>query len=274
LPPYEIILVLDPDEKLTEFYASRIPSYVKIVIAEKYGLSHARNAGVKEARGDIVAFIDDDAVADEEWLRNLVKNYDDPNVLGVGGLIKPVWENRRPIWFPEELDWVVGCSYKGLPEEKSEIRNPIGCNMSFRKEVFEKVGYFKSSLGRLGGRLIGSEEAEFSVNLIKSIPGSKIIYDPSAIVYHKVTKSRASLRYLIKRSFYEGVSKRLMKRIESNSTDILLVERQYVSYLLTVFVPSKLKRIYKLDSVCQLLTLALSVYMVLMGYFLTACFEH
>lgn len=266
LLPYEIILALDPDEKLRDFYASRIPSHVKIVISEEKGLSNARNAGVRRALGDVVAFIDDDAFADKEWLRNLVKNYDDSNVLGVGGFIKPIWESRRLGWFPEELDWVVGCSYKGLPEHKSYVRNPIGCNMSFRKEVFERVGYFKSNIGRVGKKLVGSEEAEFSIRLLRKFPKSKIIYDPSSIVYHKVPNSRASFRYLMKRSFYEGFSKALITNYKPNPLNSLSTEEDYLKYLLKNAVPLRLKRFYIFDNICQLMTILISTCSVLAGY--------
>jgi len=264
--PMEIILVLDPDEALLEFYKSCMPSDVKIVVSEGYGLSYARNAGVKNAKGEIIAFIDDDAVADERWLENLVKSYDDPCVVGVGGLIKPIWESSRPIWFPEELDWIVGCSYKGLPERKTYVRNPIGCNMSFRKDVFEKVGYFKTGVGRLGKKPVAGEEAELSIRILEEIPGSKIVYDPQAIVYHRVPKSRANLRYLLRRSFYEGLSKALISNSKSNPLKALSTEDRYLRYLLKVVIPLRLKQIYKLKSVSQLLVLLTSTFSVLVGY--------
>jgi len=123
------------------------------------------------------------------------------------------------------------------------VRNPIGRNMSFRRYVFEKVGYFKGHIGRFGKRLVGSEEAEFSARLLGRIPNTRIIYDPSAVVYHKVPKSRTSFRYLMKRSFCEGVSKRLMKRLNSNSTDVLSVEKQYLKYLFKVSITLRLRQI-------------------------------
>jgi glycosyltransferase involved in cell wall biosynthesis len=269
LLPEEIILVLDPDEALLEFYKSCMPHDVKIVVSEGYGLSYARNAGVKNAKGEIIAFIDDDAVADERWLENLVKSYDDLHVVGVGGLIKPIWESSRPIWFPEELNWTVGCSYKGLPERKTYVRNPIGCNMSFRKDVFEKVGYFRTSIGRVGKKLMASEEMELSIRILEKIPKSKIVYDHSTTVYHKVPKSRANVKYVVKRSLYEGFSKALITNfIKQNPTSILSVEERYLKYLLEISIPLRLKRIYKLKSASQLLVLLTSTFLVLMGYFI------
>ncbi len=265
--PYEIILVLDPDDELIKFYASRISRKVKIVTSEEKGLSNARNAGIKSASGEIIAFIDDDAVADKNWLNNLVQNYSNLNFFGTGGRIQPVWENGRPAWFPEELDWIVGCTYKGLPEHKSCVRNPIGCNMSFRKCAFDKVGYFKSNIGRFGKKLIGSEEAEFSMRLLIKIPGSKIIYDPSAIVYHRVPTWRISLHYSMQRAFYEGVSKKFMKNILYSSSNTLFVEKKYLTYLLNVSIPSRLMRIHKIKNLVQAFILIASASIVLVGYF-------
>ena len=264
-PPDEVILVLDPCEKLVEFYKSRVPADVRVVVSDDVGLSHARNAGVKNARGEIVAFIDDDARAEKKWLENMIRNYEDPQVMGVGGFIAAVWEGKRPSWFPEELDWIVGCSYKGLPKRRSTIRNPIGCNMSFRKIVFENVGYFRSDIGRLGKKLLANEETELSIRVLRKIPNSKIIYEPSALVYHRVSEGRGRLKYVWTRSFYEGVSKALIT-FKSNPLTTLSTEDTYLRYLLEVAIPSRLRRIYRFRNICQLLTLLLSMFAVFTGF--------
>jgi GT2 family glycosyltransferase len=268
LLPKEIILVLDPCQSLVDFYKSQLPSDIKIVISEEFGLSEARNAGVKSAKVDIVAFIDDDAIAEKNWLENLVKNYDNPSVAGAGGLIKPLWEEKRPKWFPEEIYWVIGCSYKGLPECKTNVRNPIGCNMSFRRSVFEKVGNFKPNIGRFGKKLLAGEEMEFSVRVLGKIENSTIVYDPSAVVYHRVRKNRTDLIYVLRRSFYEGMSKALIINSKSKKLKVLSSEAGYLSYLLKTAVPSRLLRIYKFENFCQFAILFLSSVAVLMGFFL------
>jgi glycosyltransferase involved in cell wall biosynthesis len=264
-PPKEIILVLDPDQQLIEAYRDKVPSFVKIIASEGFGLSNARNAGVKNAQGEIVAFIDDDAVADVDWLKNLVRNYDDPNVAGVGGAINPLWENGCPAWFPEELNWVVGCSYKGLPEHKAIVRNPIGCNMSFRRDVLAKVGLFRSDIGRFGKRLLAGEETELSMRILSKIRGSKIISDPAAKVYHRIGKNRVTPRYLWDRSFCEGVSKALI----TTRSPALSAENKYLKHLVEVTIPSKLKHGYLFGNLCQLLVLACSTCAVFAGFFLT-----
>jgi glycosyltransferase involved in cell wall biosynthesis len=265
LKPDEIILVLDPCPNLVEFYESELFEDVRVVVSQRRGLSNARNAGVRSSRGEIVSFIDDDAVADENWLENLVKNYEDTNVVGVGGLIKPLWEDGYPTWFPEELNWIVGCSYKGLPERKASVRNPLGCNMSFRKTVFEKVGYFRSDIGRFGKKLLASEETELSMRVLSKIQNSKIIYEPSAIVHHKVNKRRGSLKYVWVRSFYEGLSKAMISYKSSPSTK-LSTEVSYLKYLLSVAIPLRFKRIYKFEELSKLLTLLISLFAVVTGF--------
>jgi glucosyl-dolichyl phosphate glucuronosyltransferase len=263
--PMEIILVLDPIGDLVSFYRSHIPEFVKIVVSEHVGLSSARNVGAAIAMGEIVAFIDDDAIAREDWLESLVNNYHESDVVGVGGLTKAVWEDTRPFWFPEELDWIVGCSYEGQPTLKSTIRNPIGCNMSFRQSVFSKVGYFRLDIGRLGATPLGDEETEFSIRVLNGIPNSKIIYEPSAVVFHKVSKNRARLKYLWSRSYHEGISKAVISK-DSFRSEALSTEGVYLKYLISVGIPRRLKKIYKLENVGKLFALLLSTFGVFAGF--------
>jgi len=264
LSPAEIILVLDPCPELIDFYKLKFPD-VKIVVSQEPGLSNARNIGVKNAEGELIAFIDDDAVADEYWLERLVKNYEDPEIIGVGGQIKPLWKNN-PKWFPEELNWIIGCTYKGFPENQTSIRNPIGCNMSFRREAFEKVGYFRHDIGRVNRKLLSGEEMEFSVRVLEKIPGSRIVYEPSAIVYHKIDEKRANLRYICKRSFYEGFSKALIISTRKKLSRTLSTENWYLKYLLKTAIPLRLKRFYKIRSILQIFILLISLLMVSLGF--------
>ncbi len=236
--PDEVILVLDPVDALIEFYREIIPSKVKIVASSGFGLSNARNTGIENARGDVIAFIDDDAWADEQWLERTVENYEDDIVYGVGGKIVPVFDEGRPKWLPEELDWIVGCTYKGMPETKAEVRNPLGANMSFRREAFEIAGLFRTEVGRYGKKLLGSEETEFSMRLRRLKPDVKIVYDPSAVVYHRVPTQRSNLRYALKRAYYEGYSKAILSKEYKLSE-----ENKYLKFLLAKSIPEKILKL-------------------------------
>jgi GT2 family glycosyltransferase len=264
--PDEIILVLDPYPALKKFYDLHMPDDVKIVVSKGYGLSKARNAGVKEAKGKIIAFIDDDAIANKNWLDSLLSNFDDPNVGGVGGKVKPIWKGIRPIFFPNELDWIIGCSYEGLPRCKTNVRNPIGCNMSFRKDILQIVGYFRENVGRTTNSLISGEETDFCVRLLEKCPKLRTVYDPSAIVYHNVPKTRTDLRYLVKRSFYEGFSIAIILNSAKSGTKLLSVEHDYLRYLLRVSIPLRLKGFNRLENIQQLFVLLLSMFSVMVGY--------
>ena len=261
--PHEIVVVLD--SKVEGSLTFLTFENVRAIVCKEEGVSSARNVGVKASSGDIVAFIDDDAIAERDWLKNLLSNYDDQYVVGVGGKIIPAWEKGRPTWFARELDWVVGCSYAGMPEKKTTMRNPIGCNMSFRRNVFKTIGYFRESIGRVGARLVGSEEAELCIRLRSEAPEAKVVYDPSAVVLHKVAAERATIIYLVKRSFYEGLSKKLMNEMNLSKPQLMSTERKYLDYMIRVSIPSRLRSICK-SNIGQLLTLILSTFAVFAGY--------
>ncbi len=260
--PDEILLVLDPVDELIEFYSNIVPNDVRIVKSRGFGLSNARNTGIECAKGDIIAFIDDDAWADRRWLENILRNYKDMRVWGVGGKIIPVFDGKRPRWLPEELDWIVGCTYKSMPESKAEVRNPIGANMSFRKEAFEVAGLFKTEVGRYGKKLLGGEETEFSMRLKRLKPDVKILYDPNAMVYHRVPESRMKLRYALKRAYYEGYSKAVLAREYPLSG-----EYSYLSYLIKESLPRRIKNIFLLDSFLEFAGLVAVISVVAVGNF-------
>jgi len=221
-------------------YHESLPVSVDLIINPTPGLSAARNCGIRHATGDIIVFIDDDATAGPDYLASLVRNYEDEMVIGVVGRILPT---RTP-GYPEELYWVGGFTYKGFPEERCEVRNVHGCNMSFRREVFERVGLFDVNLGRVGRELMTAEETEFSIRVMCAFPGSRIMYDPEAVVSHKVHEYRESFGYLIKRGYYEGMSKAHIEKLYKGvNGGALKTEDAYLKFLLGRAVPGRLKNI-------------------------------
>jgi GT2 family glycosyltransferase len=203
----EIVLAVDHNEALRERARLRFPDAVIVSNEGRRGLADARNAGIAAASGQIVAFLDDDAIASPTWLERLAACFQDELVLGVGGRVNAAWDAPRPRAFPSEFEWVVGCSYRGLPEHRSPVRNMIGANMAFRREVFDAIGGFRSDVGRVGARPLGCEETELCIRARAWQPDGTILYEPAAQVSHRVTTTRATWRYFVSRCIAEGLSK-------------------------------------------------------------------
>jgi hypothetical protein len=225
-PPDEIVLVSDTNHELLARLRDTFPGLH--VVANRFapGLSGARNTGVAAANGSILAFVDDDALAAADWLERLLPHYANPCLQGVGGRIDPIWLQRRPGWFPEEFGWVIGCSYRGQPETVAPVRNLIGCNMSFRRAVFESVGGFRADVGRSANQPMGCEETELCIRLRQAHPDALLLYDPAARVQQWVPRERASFAYFRARCRAEGRSKALVSRAVG-AHDALHSERDY-----------------------------------------------
>lgn len=208
--PLEVILVIDHNTALFERTRSALPDITVIENHEPRGLSGARNSALPIAKGDILAFIDEDAIAAPDWIAHLQAGYENDQIIGVGGVIEPLWQAGKPRWFPEEFAWVVGCTYKGMPETKQPVRNLIGCNMSFKREVFEAVGGFRSGIGRIGTLPVGCEETELCIRARQHWPEAVFLYNPQARVQHRVPPERATWRYFVTRCYSEGISKALI----------------------------------------------------------------
>jgi glucosyl-dolichyl phosphate glucuronosyltransferase len=225
----EIILVVDHNPALFERLRMALPDVTVVENGSSRGLSGGKNTGVALASGDVVAFLDDDAVADPDWLKYLLDAYVDPAVVGAGGLTLPNWQTCRPRWFPQEFDWTVGCTYVGMPESRAPVRNLLGGNASFRRKAFEIAGGFRTGIGRSGARLpLGCEETEFCIRLTQLAPSSVLLFDNRAEIRHWVPASRCKFAYFRSRCFAEGVSKAQVTASVGVS-DGLSAERRYAS---------------------------------------------
>lgn len=205
--PDQIIVVVDHNLSLLERLKSSYPTVVVVENELQQGSSGAWNSGINNVKYDIVAFVDDDAQAEPNWLAQLVSHYDDPRVYGVGGYIQPIWESDKPVWFPEEFNWVVGSSYIGMPKRVEPVRNLIGCNMSFRYETFNLIGGFRADMGHIGHTPIGCDETEFCIRLRQQKPEIILLHDPDAIVHHHIPSERTTWQYFLHRCSLEGRSK-------------------------------------------------------------------
>jgi glucosyl-dolichyl phosphate glucuronosyltransferase len=253
LPAHELIVVVDHNRELFDQLGAelgRAGGDLPITLVPNLGprgLSGGKNTAVSIATGDVVAFLDDDAVAEPGWLKYLADSYSSEQVAGVGGLTLPSWDSTRPRWFPAEFDWVVGCNYTGMPPSGQPVRNLLGGNASFRREVFDLVGGFTAGVGRSGNRLpLGCEETEFCIRIGQRSPGAVLLIDDRAVVWHRVKDDRATHRYFIKRCYAEGLSKAAVsKRV--GAADGLAAERRQAFATLPAGVARDLAGLFRGD---------------------------
>jgi O-antigen biosynthesis protein len=236
LPPCEVVLVVDHNDALAararRELCTRLTTLQVIPNGGRQGLSGARNTGIAATTAPLVAFLDDDALPEPSWLAELVAPFDDPSVFVTGGRAVPVWPDARPHWWPAEFDWVIGCSYVGLPDRAADVRNVLGCSMMLRREVFAIAGSFTLGLGRIGTQPLGCEETELCIRLRQRRPDARVTYTPRAVVHHHVTAVRTKARYFASRCFAEGASKAQVAHIVGAS-EATSSERSYVRVTLS-----------------------------------------
>jgi glycosyltransferase involved in cell wall biosynthesis len=234
IPARELIVVIDGDADLKRLAERRLTGAVVVMNTHGPGESGARQTGCEHAAGTILAFLDDDAIADDDWLEQLLRGYEDPQVLGVGGRIDPLWRQAPPRWFPAEFNWVIGCTYAGMPLETARIRNPIGANMSVWASVFASAGAFEGRLGRVqgGSAMSGTAvETEFAIRTTIANPGRYWVYQPRARVRHAVPAQRATWGYFVRRCRVEGRAKALLASV-AGADQALQSERVYARTVL------------------------------------------
>jgi glucosyl-dolichyl phosphate glucuronosyltransferase len=156
----------------------------------RFGAGWNRNTGAELARGEIIAFLDDDAAATPTWLEYLVPPFDAPQTAAVGGAPLPNYETGRPGWFPANFDWVFGCAYAGMPTQLSPYPRLIGANMAVRRSTFFEIG---------GCHSIDLDDLDLCLRLSRS---HQLMYQPLAVVYHLVPEARVSWHYFWRRCFF------------------------------------------------------------------------
>jgi glycosyltransferase involved in cell wall biosynthesis len=194
----------DQTRKVAEEFRSSYPGRFHYLFEAQQGKSHALNSGIREARGNILAFMDDDVTVHPNWLQNLTAELRNNEWAGAGGRIVPEWSFSPPRWLfahsPHAAGPLVGFDPGPNPGQLKEA--PIGTNMAFRKEMFEKYGYFRTDLGPRPGTEIRNEDTEFGDRLLSA--GERLRYEPSALVLHPVTRNRIEKEYFLKWWFHKG----------------------------------------------------------------------
>ncbi len=238
----ETIVVADNNRELYNMLVERHRDIKVVLNLEQIGLSCTRNVGVNNATGDIIAFIDDDAVPDNKWAENIARTFDSnySEIGAVTGSLFPQWrtKNDSVVWFPKELFWMIGCSYTMTPDHRCEVERGFGSNMAIKKDIFDKVGLFNTELGVKGKKWVGGEDTDMYLKIKNS--GKKIIFSPNIIVFHKINPSKISFINLIKRAFDGGFSIAMLKTVCKYEIKIS-TEGDYFKKLFFEFYPSRLK---------------------------------
>lgn len=213
---YEILIVdngsTDDTRRVVEGTYRDAPQAIRYIYEERLGLSTARNRALAETAADVIAFMDDDALADKEWLAALLAVYErEPDAMCVGGKINLGWPYQYPPWLPDELlDYLGHFDYATGITKLHYPRYPVGTNISFRKDVFEQIGLFSEHYGRKGSSLLSNEELEICYRIERH--GYGIFYTPEAIVTHVVAPERLSRSWFLRRAYWQGRSSARFER--------------------------------------------------------------
>lgn len=220
LPPsieWEVLVVdnnsTDQTRKVVDEFCRRYPGRFLYLFEATQGKSYALNAAIQEARGEVLAFMDDDVTVDPDWLWNLTAALQNGEWAGAGGRVIPVWSCSPPSWL------VVGGPHALGPfvefDRGSEAgplnEPPLGANMAFRRDVFKKWGGFRTDLGPSGSTLLRNDDTEFGRRLLAA--GERLRYEPSAVMRHPVPEYRTQKSYLLAWWFGKGCSDALESRI-------------------------------------------------------------
>ena len=198
---WEVLVVdnnsTDQTRALVEDFCQRYPGRFRYIFEPRQGKSNALNTGLREARGDVLAFMDDDVMVDPTWLRNLTSPLRKSTYAGAGGRILPQRTFKPPRWLPRDPRQASApfALFDLGPDAADLAEPPFGTNMAFRREIFEKYGGFRTDLGPCPGSEIRGEDSEFAQRLLNA--GDRIRYEPSAVVYHEIPESRVQKRYFL-----------------------------------------------------------------------------
>ena len=199
---WEVLVVdnnsTDRTREVVADISHRYPGRFRYIFEPEQGKSYALNTGVREARGEILAFVDDDITVERNWLQNLTAALRDGQWAGAGGRILPEWPCVPPSWIPlNESFGKAPLVIFDLGLEAGPLTElPVGTNMAFRVEIFHKYGGFQTNLGPRPGTEIRGEDSEFASRIRAA--GERLRYEPSAIVYHPVPQHRLRQQYFLR----------------------------------------------------------------------------
>ena len=230
VPVFETVVVIDHNPDLLDQARRELHGVTVVPNTRDRGVSGARNSGAAASHGDVVAFLDDDAIASATWLEALLPHFANPDLVGVGCELVAGWEGSRPRWLPREFDWTVGGSYRGMPEDATSVRNVWSCGMVVSRQVFDAIGGFREDFGKVGNRS-RPEDTDFCLRAATARPHGTWIYEPAASVIHRVPLDRTTSRFFLRRCLSEGSGKAALAALNGTG-DSISAERQYTRRVL------------------------------------------
>lgn len=239
VPVLRTVVVIDHHPELLAAARAEFADVTVVPNAGRPGASATRNTGVACCQSDVVAFLDDDAIATPTWLATLLRHFSRPDVVGAGGRLDPCWDTGRPRWFPPEFDWAVGTSYRGMPANAEPVRNVWTNGMAIRRVAFDLVAGFRTDFGKVGERS-RPEDTDLCLRASEAHVGGVWMYDPAAAVLHRVPAGRATLPYFLRRCFNEGSGKAALAVLNGLGKSTR-VERAYVRQVLCQGIRSGLR---------------------------------
>ena len=220
--------------------------HLRYIFETQQGLSYARNRGIQESKGDFIIFWDDDVIPCRDYLHLLKIGLEKlPNASAFGGKIIGIYPNK-PNWFitegPYKLRGILGSYDLGTDDHflKESEEMPVGANMIFRKDVFGKIGVFRTDLGRRKGSkyILGGEETDLCLRIINA--GLQIGYLADATVKHYVDTSRFSKKYLKKVFIGSGICLAFQPSSKDDIKMFLRIPRylyrQYITIIFKEFI--------------------------------------
>lgn len=233
---YEIVLVNNNSTDNTEAECRRFQAdfpdiTFRYFIETQQGLSYARNCGIRNAQGDLLVYVDDDATVNKEYLRTYADFFaQNPSAVAAGGPILPVYETEEPKWMSHYTrQLVTGKLYLG-DRQRQFPRDafPGGGNSCYRKRVFDAVGFFNVELGRKGNSLIGAEEKDLFDKM--TTLGMQFYYLPTAILYHIIPAKKLTQDYFNRLTYGIGVSERYRTRQISTAKYLKRIVREGIKW--------------------------------------------
>ncbi len=237
---YEILLVdnncTDNTRAVCEAFATaHTDVQFRYVVEYEQGLSAARNKGIKEAKGDIIVYIDDDALVDIGYLRTYADWFaSHSDTMACGGPVEPLYETQEPEWFTPYTKALLTawCNYGSKPREYPKGCYPSGGNAAFRKKVFEQVGLFNTALGRKGNSLMASEEKDIFDKM--HALEMQIIYLPGPVLHHIIPQAKLEQDYFDRLTLQIGISERQRTLTISKGKYVKRLISEYIKWSGTI----------------------------------------